>query len=60
MADHPDQGSEDTIDRMNKPKEPTGTPPVTQYILPVTTNEQHISNTDPPANGGDPLHAGQE
>jgi hypothetical protein len=27
---------------------------------PVTTNEQHISNTDPPANGGDPLHPGQE
>ena len=48
------------INRLDKPKEPTGTSPGTQRMPPVTTAEQHISNSDPAANGGDPLHPGQE
>jgi hypothetical protein len=48
------------INRINKPKELTGTPPVTQLMPPVTTAEEHISNTDPLANEGDPLHPGQQ
>ncbi len=31
-----------------------------QRTLPIAPSEQHISNTDLPANGGDPLHPGQE
>ena len=45
---------------MNKPKELTGPPPVTQLMPPVTTAEEHISNTDPLANEGDPLHPDQQ
>jgi hypothetical protein len=31
------------INRLSKPKKPTGTPPVTQRTPPVTTPEQHRS-----------------
>jgi hypothetical protein len=40
--------------------EPTGTLPGGRRPRPLTTNEQHISNTDPPAEAGDLLHPGQE
>jgi hypothetical protein len=38
----------------------TGSPQVRRRTRPVTTAEQHLSNTDPPADGGDPLDPGQE
>jgi hypothetical protein len=41
-------------------EELTGSPQVRRRTRPVTTAEQHLSNSDPSANGGDPLHSGQE
>jgi len=38
----------------------TAPPPVRRSTCPVTTAELHISNSDPLAHGGDPLHPGQE
>jgi hypothetical protein len=48
------------VNRLDKPRKLTRTPPVTRRTLPVATTEQHISNTDPPTIGDDPLHPGQE
>jgi hypothetical protein len=49
-----------TMNWLEEPKGPTGTLPVGQSTPPVTKAEQHISNSDPAANGGDPMHPGQE
>jgi hypothetical protein len=48
------------LNRLDKPKEPTGTSLVTQLMPPVTTAEEHFSNTDPLAEAGDPLRPSQE
>jgi hypothetical protein len=48
------------INRLDKPKSWPAPPPVRRRTRPVTTAEQHTSNSDPPANGGDPLHPGQD
>src|SRR5215207_7356383 len=49
-----------TIDRLNKPHRPTVPPPVTPRMVPVTTTQQRTSDSDRPANGGDPVCPGQE
>jgi hypothetical protein len=48
------------INRLDTLQKPTGPPPVRPRTWPVNTAELRISNSDPPANGGDPLHPGQE
>jgi hypothetical protein len=59
-ADHPDQDSEDANKPLRQAQKLTGTPPVTRRAPPVTTSEHRRLESDPAANGGDPLHPGQE
>ena len=48
------------VNCLDKPRKLTRTPPVTRLTPPITPSEQHISNSNPPADADDPLHPGQE